>query len=355
MNDSNASLSRKFSCPTNEKPEDGNKKRTKLIRLRNGHFRRIVDISNIDEKKILPNSCTFPCSTPRTEANDNKEKKWEEVPEVPSPNGYRERRNSSMSPPSYIVTVEEEKSSEQPSARTISEFSLTCTSAKDEENESVKTQPGEEEVEEEQDEDAEEEEVEEEEEAEEAEEEEEEEDFIAEKEEEKVEEKEEEKEEVPPEDKQLIAPSKTLMRGIKTNIYFLSNKEKVQALMCYNYKCNAVVFEKDTFLRYLYMKSINNIILNERMIEELCKLEELKYVLASNSIVVESTDFLKPLIIEFESSISKKIFVKHIKLNAQKEMDMKKFDEYLYELDPNEKLRLRKVERFHSFNKLVAE
>lgn len=123
--------------------------------------------------------------------------------------------------------------------------------------------------------------------------------------------------------------------------------------MCYNYNCNAVVFEKDTFLRYLYMKSISNIILNERMIDELCKQEDLKYVLTSNAIVLESTDFLKPLIIEFESSISKRVFVRHLKHNARKEIDMKKYHDYMGELNANEKIRLMKIERFHSFNKMI--
>ncbi|SCP02526.1 conserved Plasmodium protein, unknown function [Plasmodium malariae] len=367
-------MNRKFSCPTIDNPELKNKKKTRLIRLKNGHYRRIVDISNIDKLDILPISCTFACPSPRQE--EKEEKKSTESQNSKSSKEDK-MSNNSLTDERYCIDVIEEKSEGVHTIGTISDLSITRTSMKSIENVSLKVQSefdeeelNQEEVEEEYaNSEEEEEEVEQEQEEEELEQEQEEEELEQEEEEEKEEEEEEEEDdddedfldekkeenvEVPPEEKTLIAPSKTLMKGTKTNIYFLSNKEMVQALMCYNYKCNAVVFEKDTFLRYLYMKSINNIILNERMIEQLCKQENLKYVLASNSIVVESTDFLKPLIIEFESSISKKVFVNHIKYTAQNEIDMNKFSEYFDELHPNEKLRLSKVERFHSLNVIAT-
>ncbi|SCM19667.1 conserved Plasmodium protein, unknown function [Plasmodium chabaudi chabaudi] len=347
-----------------------NPSKTKLIRLVNGHYRRVVDISNRDEKEILFRTCTCAFPTPRNKDIRN--------PYIPPPNNvetiaYRKRIYSSFMDKECSDIQKNESTTE--SEDTIEDYSETASiqeSTIDDETEplisSNETEDDKfyglfDEVEDEKREDLieekEEDFVEENEESliEEKEEsliEEKEESLIEEKEESLVEEKEEslveEKKEVPPENKTLILPSKTLMKGIKTNIYFLSNKEKIQVILCYNYKCDAVAFEKGTYLRYLYIKSINNIILNERMIAELCKNENLKYILACNSIVVESSDFIKPLIIEFESSTSKNIFVKHIKHNSKKEMDINKFDEYMRDLKSNEKIRLQKVERFHSIN-----
>eukprot|EP00366_Plasmodium_knowlesi_P003082 XP_002260579.1 hypothetical protein, conserved in Plasmodium species [Plasmodium knowlesi strain H] len=303
-----------LSSPVHAVPEEGKKRKTKLIRLRNGHYRRIVDISNTDDRNLLiPNICSCVCAT--------REKRLKEYDEK---SDYMDSEKKE----SYTAAVNEEDQTENLYSKTISFRSVTPTSLRSEDGESSRKQSlldGKEEEEE----------------------------VVEEDDVESTADEKEEKKRVLPEAKKLIEPSKTLMRGTKTNIYFLSNKEMVQTLMCYNYNCNAVVFEKDTFLRYLYMKSISNIILNERMIDELCKQEDLKYVLTSNAIVLESTDFLKPLIIEFESSISKRVFVRHLKHNAKKEIDIKKYHDYLGELNNNEKIRLMKIERFHSLNKMI--
>ncbi|ANQ06366.1 Uncharacterized protein PCOAH_00007030 [Plasmodium coatneyi] len=326
-----------MSSPVLASPEEGKKRRTKLIRLRNGHYRRIVDISTTEERKLIPNICSCVCVTPRKDDSEN-EGKWEDLKNAKRSKEYDEKSDymESEKKESYTVAINEDQT-ENLYSKTISFTSVTPTSVRSEEAESRRKQSPLDAKEEE-----------------EAEEKEETEEEIEEEEIESTDdEKEEEKKEIIPEAKKLIEPSKTLMRGTKTNIYFLSNKEMVQTLMCYNYNCNAVVFEKDTYLRYLYMKSISNIILNERMIDELCKQEDLKYVLTSNAIVLESTDFLKPLIIEFESSISKRVFVRHLKHNAKKEIDIKKYHDYLGELNNHEKIRLMKIERFHSFNKMI--
>ncbi|CXI16419.1 conserved Plasmodium protein, unknown function [Plasmodium berghei] len=346
MSYSNSSIKQKSDSVSVYNTRTGNVSKTRLIRLQNGHYRRVVDISNKDEKEILFRTCACACPTPR---NEETRKTYMPPLNNVSTVAYRKRIYSSFGNKDGNDTGNNESITEhEDPIRTFSETTSRQESTIDDKTEtsinSKETDDGNqfgrlfEELEEKEDELIEEKE----------------EELIEEKEEELIEEKEEElieeKEEITPENKTLIMPSKTLMKGIKTNIYFLSNKEKIQVLMCYNYKCDAVVFEKDTFLRYLYIKSINNIILNERMIEQLCKNENLKYILACNSIVVESSDFIKPLIIEFESSTSKNIFVKHIKHNSQKEMDINKFNEYMRDLKSNEKLRLKKVERFHSIN-----
>ncbi|CAD2099762.1 hypothetical protein YYG_03776 [Plasmodium vinckei petteri] len=339
MNNSNSNTRQKSNTVSVYNTRTGNVSKTKLIRLVNGHYRRVVDISNKDEKEILLRTCTCPCPSPRDEDTRNTHiPPANNVPTV----SYRKRMYSSFGNKESSVIQKDESTTENENRnRDFSETSSKQESTIDDGAESLinskETDDDNqferlfEEVEEEKRED-----------------------LIEEKEESVIEEKKEDiiekKKEIPPENKTLILPSKTLMKGIKTNIYFLSNKEKIQVVLCYNYKCDAVVFEKGTFLRYLYIKSINNIILNERMIEELCKSENLKYILACNSIVVESSDFIKPLIIEFESSTSKNIFVKHIKHSSQKEMDINKFNEYMHDLKSNEKLRLKKVERFHSIN-----
>ncbi|CAD2087813.1 conserved Plasmodium protein, unknown function [Plasmodium vinckei brucechwatti] len=402
MNNSNSNTNQKSNTLSVYNTNTGNVSKTKLIRLVNGHYRRIVDISNKDEKEILFRACTCPCPSPRNEYTRNTY--------IPPTNNvatisYRKRIYSSFgNKESNAIQKDESTTENEDNNGDFSETSSKQESTIDDETESLinsketdddnqferlfdeveeeKREDLSEEKEEDLSEEKEEDLVEEKEESlveekeeslveekeeslveekeeslvEEKEEslvEEKEESLIEEKEESLVEEKEdiiEKKKEIPPENKTLILPSKTLMKGIKTNIYFLSNKEKIQVLLCYNYKCDAVVFEKGAFLRYLYIKSINNIILNERMIEELCKSENLKYILACNSIVVESSDFIKPLIIEFESSTSKNIFVKHIKHSSQKEIDINKFNEYMHNLKSNEKFRLKKVERFHSIN-----
>ncbi|ETW40139.1 hypothetical protein PFNF135_05484 [Plasmodium falciparum NF135/5.C10] len=138
------------------------------------------------------------------------------------------------------------------------------------------------------------------------------------------------------------------MKGVKTNIYFLSTKERIEALMCYNYISNAIIFEKGKFLRYIFMNNVNNIIVNEHMINMLCKKEKIKYILSSNSIIIESNDFIKPLIIEFDSNISKKIFVKHLKMVDSFKLDDKLYREYLNDLSEHERDRLKHVESFYS-------
>ncbi|ETB58262.1 hypothetical protein YYC_03916 [Plasmodium yoelii 17X] len=379
MSYSNSSIKQGSNSVSVYNTRTGNVSKTKLIRLPNGHYRRVVDISNKDEKEILFRTCKCACPTPR---NEVPRKTYMSPINNISPASYRKRIYSSFDNKENTNIEHEEpaRTFSETSSRqesTIDDETETLINSKEtdddnqferlfeeleEEDEEEKEEKEEELIEEKEEEVVEEKEEEVVEEKEEELVEEKEEELVEKKEEELVEEKEEElvekkeeelveeKEEIPPENKTLIMPSKTLMKGIKTNIYFLSNKEKIQVLMCYNYKCDAVVFEKDTFLRYLYIKSINNIILNERMIEQLCKNENLKYILACNSIVIESSDFIKPLIIEFESSTSRKIFVKHIKHNSQKEMDINKFNEYMRELNSNEKMRLKKVERFHSIN-----
>ncbi|CAD2099819.1 conserved Plasmodium protein, unknown function [Plasmodium vinckei] len=379
MNNSNSNTRQKSNTVSVYNTRTGNVSKTKLIRLVNGHYRRVVNISNKDEKEILLRACTCPCPSPRDKYTRNTHiPPANNVPTV----SYRKRMYSSFGNKESSVIQKDESTTENENRnRDFSETSSKQESTIDDGTESLinskETDDDNqferlfEEVEEEEREDLIEEKeesvIEEKEESviEEKEEsviEEKKEDIIEKKKEDIIEEKKEDiiekkrediiekKKEISPENKTLILPSKTLMKGIKTNIYFLSNKEKIQVVLCYNYKCDAVVFEKGTFLRYLYIKSINNIILNERMIEELCKSENLKYILACNSIVVESSDFIKPLIIEFESSTSKNIFVKHIKHSSQKEMDINKFNEYMHDLKSNEKLRLKKVERFHSIN-----
>ncbi|KEG01461.1 conserved Plasmodium protein, unknown function [Plasmodium vinckei vinckei] len=376
MYNSNSNTHQKSNTVSVYNTRTGNVSKTKLIRLVNGHYRRVVDISNKDEKEILFRTCTCPYPSPRSE--DTRNAYIPPANNVPTIS-YRKRMYSSFgNKESNDIQKDEsttenedlsETSSKQESTIDDGTESLINSKETDDDNQFERLFEEVEEEEEKREDLVEEEEslIEEKEESliEEKEEsliEEKEESIIEEKEESLVEEKEEsvieekkeeiieKKKEIPPKNKTLILPSKTLMKGIKTNIYFLSNKEKIQVILCYNYKCDAVVFEKGAFLRYLYIKSINNIILNERMIEELCKNENLKYILACNSIVVESSDFIKPLIIEFESSNSKNVFVKHIKHNSQKEMDINKFNEYMRDLKSNEKLRLKKVERFHSIN-----
>ncbi|GAW82807.1 hypothetical protein, conserved [Plasmodium gonderi] len=330
-----------FSSPVLNLPQEGKRNRTKLIRLRNGHYRRIVDVSNIEDIKKLTDLCRCVCTTPRNDDLDKQEKlEKEKKDETSKDHDEKSDFVESEIEQSFDVEIKEDDTIDDQYSRSISLVSNAPTSIKGEtvvqRRKMSQLELTEEESNEEIIESADE--VKE--------------DLQEEKEEIK-EEKEKIQEKIPRPVRKLIEPSKTLMKGIKTNIYFLSNKEMVQTTMCYNYNCNAVVFEKDTFLRYLYIKSISNIILNERMIEELCKQEDLKYVLSSNSIVIESTDFLKPLIIEFESSVTKKVFVTHIKFNERNEIDIKKYHEYLNEININEKLRLLKVERFHSFNKMV--
>ncbi|CRG95933.1 conserved Plasmodium protein, unknown function [Plasmodium gallinaceum] len=397
MNNFQSKLNKKYSSKYKNKQIE-NKNKRKLLQLRNGHFRRIVDNEVISKNSSLPLSCTCICATPRTEENNiissngkinnrynssERSEKFENKEQIDKKSyfsknynkvNYVDELNSDKS-----EKLQNEKTIDHPSIGTISDISFTQTSKKSDDNASI---IGEIETEKENkysasstENEEEKEKIEKKKKKEKIEEKKKE--KIEEKEKEKIEEKEKEKIEDESfnddyefkddikedetknkgdtsNDNKLIPPSKTLMKGIKANIYFLSNKEMVEVLMCYNYNCNALIFEKDNFLRYLYLKSINNFILNERMIEGLCNKENIKYVLACNSIVIESSDFLKPLIVEFASSMVKKIFVKHMKLTSQQQWDMKKYNEYLEELDPSEKLRLRKVERFHSYNMLVT-
>ncbi|ETW48351.1 hypothetical protein PFMALIP_03619 [Plasmodium falciparum MaliPS096_E11] len=385
------SLKKKYSSRLSTKSKK-NQKRVKLIRLRNGHFRRIVDISNIDEKSIFPRSCTF--ASISSASKENERKNSSEDTKEPQENLYGKSNTSSSITIKINFDESDENKSDQDnhSIDTISDISFTQTSRKSLEIESNTyesyrevekediEEEEEEEKEEEYEEEEEEEEYEEEEEEEEYEEEEEEEEEEYEEEglkteEEKEEEKEEDNKEVEPEEElkeeddkevepeeekeneqkkeeqeenNLEAPSKTLMKGVKTNIYFLSTKERIEALMCYNYISNAIIFEKGKFLRYIFMNNVNNIIVNEHMINMLCKKEKIKYILSSNSIIIESNDFIKPLIIEFDSNISKKIFVKHLKMVDSFKLDDKLYREYLNDLSEHERDRLKHVESFYS-------
>ncbi|ETW35578.1 hypothetical protein PFTANZ_03706 [Plasmodium falciparum Tanzania (2000708)] len=333
------SLKKKYSSRLSTKSKK-NQKRVKLIRLRNGHFRRIVDISNIDEKSIFPRSCTF--ASISSASKENERKNSSEDTKEPQENLYGKSNTSSSITIKINFDESDENKSDQDnhSIDTISDISFTQTSRKSleiesntyesyREEEGLKT---EEEKEEEKEEDNKE--VEPEEELKEEDD----------KEVEPEEEKENEQKKEEQEENNLEAPSKTLMKGVKTNIYFLSTKERIEALMCYNYISNAIIFEKGKFLRYIFMNNVNNIIVNEHMINMLCKKEKIKYILSSNSIIIESNDFIKPLIIEFDSNISKKIFVKHLKMVDSFKLDDKLYREYLNDLSEHERDRLKHVE-----------
>ncbi|SOS79630.1 conserved Plasmodium protein, unknown function [Plasmodium sp. gorilla clade G1] len=363
------SLKKKYSSRLSTKSKK-NQKRVKLIRLRNGHFRRIVDISNIDEKSIFPRSCTF--ASISSASKENERKNSSEDTKEPQENLYGKSNTSSSITIKINFDESDENKSDQDnhSIDTISDISFTQTSRKSLEIES-NTYESYREVEKEDIEEEEEEEerkkrnmrkkkkkkknmrkkdlkrkkkkkkkkkVEPEEELKEEDD----------KEVEPEEEKENEQKKEEQEENNLEAPSKTLMKGVKTNIYFLSTKERIEALMCYNYISNAIIFEKGKFLRYIFMNNVNNIIVNEHMINMLCKKEKIKYILSSNSIIIESNDFIKPLIIEFDSNISKKIFVKHLKMVDSFKLDDKLYREYLNDLSEHERDRLKHVESFYS-------
>ncbi|ETW41718.1 hypothetical protein PFNF135_03872 [Plasmodium falciparum NF135/5.C10] len=129
------SLKKKYSSRLSTKSKK-NQKRVKLIRLRNGHFRRIVDISNIDEKSIFPRSCTF--ASISSASKENERKNSSEDTKEPQENLYGKSNTSSSITIKINFDESDENKSDQDnhSIDTISDISFTQTSRKSLEMES---------------------------------------------------------------------------------------------------------------------------------------------------------------------------------------------------------------------------